>query len=186
MARRVTALTGRRVRLVQQARHNTNTSHWLPDAAEGLLPAARDAFVGAGVQVVSLMLGTGDAFYYILTPPDEYAARLTAIIDYLRAPGMEVVLHAPPFAHRPESGWTDASSARLPHYHRACTALTKSGVALPGDTEAFRVFQQDLGKYSDDGIHPSPAGRQILSGLWAEKIADVAQTVSTNSPRRRR
>ncbi len=144
-------------------------------AGSGLLATAQTQFILAGVNVVSIMLGTNDSKSSVQIPVATYLANLTGIANQLltNIPGLlAVVIHSPISAgnNLPDFGGMSEKmiygySAALPSI---CTGSNGKGILL-GDAIGIGYFGVTNSSLADN-IHPNDVGASALGKMWARAI----------------
>ena len=157
--------------------HATNLE-WQP-ADSTIYATACAAFAVAGVQWVSIMLGTNDSRIDLLSAVD-YATAIGNIATDLVSKGYKVILNAPP-ASDPAND-VNSSYAKLDlqrQYAAALQGLVNGSTIFMGDTLAWAWTAQH---YEDlrDGIHPNSTGVDKLGYFWAKALS-TALNISPTS-----
>lgn len=121
-----------------------------------------DAMVG--IRYLAIEMGTNDAWGGGDWNLENYTSNMQAIIDSVKARGMEPIL-ARVIA-------TDSARAKWqihPGYPEAIDSLTKKNKLIAGpDLDSwFRAHPEEL---SSDGVHPSAIAAQSIQRLWAEAM----------------
>lgn len=128
----------------------------------------------AGIRYLAIEMGTNDAWGGGDWNLGNYTRNMQAIIDSVKARGMEPIL-ARTIA-------TDSARAKWqihPGYPEAIDSLAKKNNLIAGpDLDAwFRAHPEEL---SSDGVHPSAVAAQSIQRLWAEAMTrNLYGTAST-------
>lgn len=151
----------------------TTSADWA--AGTGQLLTAQNQFIAAGVNVVSIMLGTNDSKLSVQTPIATYLSNLTGIANQLltNIPGLKAVIIHCPISHG--NLGTDFCGQSLNTLYSfqdqlpgICTGSGGTGI-LMGDNEGLGYFSANLSQTADN-VHPNDTGAIALGLLWARAI----------------
>jgi lysophospholipase L1-like esterase/plastocyanin len=144
-----------------------------------IMTDAIDAFQSAGVEIVSIMLGTNDVGLDNRSVAD-YKANMETIIDRLKADGFKhVILNQSIY----QAGW-EVGSTRVAEYNAVLAELVDEydGFALMGDEQGYEWFKANQSALGGDGLHPTAEGSQQLGEFWANAIkADLEYQINPDT-----
>lgn len=169
----LTAQTGLPATGSINATSGKTTTDWA--AGSGLLATAQAAMILAGVNVVSIMLGTNDSKSTVQTPVATYLSNLNGICTQLFAniPSLQaIVLHSAISAGNSLPDFGGMSEKMIYAYADAlpsiCTGLNGKGILL-GDAGGIGYFGVTNASLADN-IHPNDTGAAVLGKLQARAI----------------
>ena len=174
----LSALYGQPITVLNKGLSGRTTKSWLPDGAEQLLIPAEADFRSAGVNAVSIMLGTNDAKVGDHIPAEMYRHNLETTIAHLfsNIPTLRVVVLNDPITpnrsyagypgliNSPTSGYT-----RIEEYHAQLKLMVNKSTIIHGDTGMYSYFTQHPEEVPDS-IHPQGIGTTHLGNAWANAI----------------
>ncbi|WP_082629385.1 SGNH/GDSL hydrolase family protein [Chthonomonas calidirosea] len=154
-----------KVSLVNEGIPGSKTSDWMPTNSNNYFNNALAAFQGAGVSVVSIMLGTNDAYGGM--PQATYQSNLQAIVNGLVANGFKVILNSPPYILN--TNYANANALLESAYPKAIAAVVASNpkMVYQGALYDYRYFAQHVDEMKDQ-FHPNDAGIQSYAKMWAQ------------------
>lgn len=163
------SVDGVTVTRANQAVTGTSTSDWGTSSTNYTTAIA--AFAGAGVRIVSVMLGTNDARAAVRNSAATYRSQLQTMVNDLVRLGYIVVLHYSPYAvPGSDAGDQDATANTLRiAYQAEIDAMINGSTILQGDTNAYNYFFNN-GSHLSDGIHPDTSGQAEFAALWASAL----------------
>lgn len=127
-------------------------------------------------QVLLLMEGTNDLFFYRRDAAVRAIPALDEMIQHARAVGVDVLLATIP-PQRP-GGLRDEVARIIPSFNEQVRALARRRqVPL---VDVFEELQKDLSLIGDDDLHPTERGYDVMAGVFFDVIKTVYETAVTS------